>query len=353
MRKPTSLIHKTMVQFFICTAVIFLLMVPVFYLLTKHFYAEDLIDLIQSVKSGHGIPELDLERDIMMGLMLQFLLIFASLSIAMFVTIRFITRRLWQPFDDTLSKTEDFNLARRDLPEFRYTDITEFNRLNDSLYRLISRDRHAYIIQKEFTENASHELQTPLAVTRCKLDLLLQEGLTERQSELVEELYNLNTRMGRLNRNLLLLAKIENDQYVHRDSISLCPFIEALLPSYNLLKGTCRVELDNPTDTSPQVKANPTLLECLLNNLIVNAIRHTAEGTVTVSLSDRITLTVSNPGAEALNPANIFRRFKSGDSPGEGTGLGLAIVRAICDYHGWTIAYSFDNNMHSFAINMR
>lgn len=353
MEKPTSLIHKTLVQFLVCTAVIFLLMAPVFYLLTKHFYAEDMIDLIESVRSGHGIPELDLERDIMEGVMLQFMLIFATLSIAMFVTIRFITRRLWHPFDDTLSKTEDFNLARRDMPEFRYTDITEFNRLNDSLYRLINRDRRAYLIQKEFTENASHELQTPLAVTRCKLDLLLQEDLSERQSELVSELYSLNTRMGHLNRNLLLLAKIDNDQYDLRETIALPPFIESLLPSYNQLKGSCSVTFECHSADRPQIKANPILLECLLNNLIVNAIRHTADGSITVSLTDRNTLTVSNPGTKTLNPDDIFRRFKSGNAPTEGTGLGLAIVKAICDYHGWTIAYRFDSHFHRFTISLR
>ena len=103
-----SLIHKTMMQYFICTVVMFLLMAPMFYLLTKHFYAEDLIDLIESVRKGKGIPELDLEEDIMAGVMLQFILIFAVLSMAMYVTVRFITRRLWLPFDDTLAKTESF-----------------------------------------------------------------------------------------------------------------------------------------------------------------------------------------------------------------------------------------------------
>lgn len=350
--KTHSLTHRTMVQFFICTVVIFLLMAPLFYLLTKHFYAEDLIDLIEAVKNGHGIPELDLERDIMAGIMLQFLLIFFTLSIAMYVTVRFITRRLWHPFDDTLAKTENFNLAQNDLPEFYHTDIREFNRLNDSLIRLISNNRNSYLIQKEFTENASHELQTPLAVTRSKLDLLMQEDLDARQYELVSELYDLNTRMGRLNRNLLLLAKIENRQYTETERISLSGFIENLIPSYNLLKGECRVSFDNLVTGERFIDANPILLECLLNNLVVNAIRHTGVGNVSVCLCDDGSLWVKNPGEAALDPGLIFHRFASGDSDTQGTGLGLAIVKAICEFHEWDVSYCYTDGQHVFIVKI-
>ncbi len=348
-----SLIHKTMMQYFICTVVMFLLMAPMFYLLTKHFYAEDLIDLIESVRKGKGIPELDLEEDIMAGVMLQFILIFAVLSMAMYVTVRFITRRLWLPFDDTLAKTESFKLTQKDVPVFRKTDITEFNRLNDSLRSLISKNLDIYRIQKEFTENASHELQTPLAVTRSKLDLLLQENLSERQYELVSELYDLNTRMGHLNRNLLLLAKIENEQYVSTEAIAIRSFVENLIPSYNLLKAGCRVMLDDGKEEEWIVNANPILLECLLNNLVVNAIRHTDKGTVEVRLCGKGKIAVINPGDSPLDAESVFQRFKSGDSNKNGSGLGLAIVKAICEFHGWKVTYSHVQGHHEFTVTVK
>lgn len=351
MIKKKSLINRTLWQFMMCTAIIFALMTPLFYMLTKHFYAEDLIDIVQAVEEGHGIPTLDLESDIMAGVMIQYFLTFLLLALAMFVTVRFITRRLWQPFDDTLCKAERFNLAQSDVPEFAPTDIAEFSRLNDSLGRLMLKNKETYRIQKEFTENASHELQTPLAVTRSKLDLLMQEDLSQQQLELVSELYQLNTRMGHLNRNLLLLAKIENSQYNQYESIHLCDFIEKLLPSYNLLKGSCPVTLVSGNCRDDRINANPILLECLMNNLVVNASRHTAEGNILVSVSGEGCLEVCNPAADGpLNESEIFSRFRSCGSNTTGTGLGLAIVKAVCDFHGWQIVYNHTGECHVFTL---
>lgn len=348
--KKKSLAHKTLMQFVVCTAVIFVLMAPLLYLLTKFFYAEDLIDVIRSVRRGEGIPPLDLERDIIAGMMMQFLLTFAALSAAMFITLRYITRRLWLPFDDTLRKAEEFNIARSEIPEFAVTEILEFERLNKSLGELMRRNKEAYRIQKEFTENASHELQTPLAVTRSQLDLLMQEDLSERQAEIVAELYRLNTRIGHLNRNLLLLAKIENSQYDKLEAVEIGRFIDNLLPAYSLLKPGCTVRTDIMPEWSTY--ANPTLLECLLNNLIVNAIRNTDSATVTVASTKAGELTVSNPAkGAALDGNTVFRRFCTSGSGGHG--LGLAIVKAICDFHGWRVRYDFADGDHVFTVRTR
>lgn len=118
-----SLLSKALRLFACCTAVCFVLMVPLFYLLTKYFYAEDIIDIIEAVEQGQGIPPLDLEQDIIAGMMLQFMLIFLVITIAFFLTMRFATKKLWQPFDDTLRKAEQFNLAQSDIPLFTETDI--------------------------------------------------------------------------------------------------------------------------------------------------------------------------------------------------------------------------------------
>lgn len=149
--KTKSLLSKSLSQFALCTTVIFMLTAPLFYLLTKHFYAEDMIDIIEAVERRQSIPPLDLEQDIMVGMMIQFLLIFLVVSLSLFITMRFITHRLWQPFDDTLQKAEQFSLEQDDLPQFVPTNISEFARLDRSLEQLMKKDRDSYRIQKEFT----------------------------------------------------------------------------------------------------------------------------------------------------------------------------------------------------------
>ncbi len=350
----TSLPAKTLRMFACCTALCFLLTAPLFYLLTKYFYAEDMIDIIRAVEQGRDIPPLDLETDIVAGMMLQFLLIFLVITVAMFVTVRFATKKLWKPFDDTLRKAEQFNLAQSDIPVFPETDIREFTRLNRSLRGLMEKDKATYRIQKEFTENASHELQTPLAVVRSKLDLLMLEDMTEKQMRLVSDLYELTTRMSHLNRNLLLLAKIENAQYADMEDVDIGSLLSDTLPLYELLGGgkTLRVH-ECRAVPGKNLRANPVLLECLMKNLVVNAIRHSGEDDVIQIRIDDSRFTVSNKSRDGkpLAADTLFRRFSQGSTSRKGNGLGLAIVKAICVFHHWRLEYKFDSGLHLFTVN--
>ncbi len=350
------LLSRTLRRYLYCAIIVLLMITPLFYLLTKQFYAEDLIDIIESVNRGQGIPPLDLERDIIAGVTLQFLLISLAVTIAMFITIRFITRKLWLPFDDTLKKTERFNLAQGELPQFMETDIIEFNRLNHSLTQLMERDRETFRIQKEFTENASHELQTPLAIIRSKLDLLMQEKMNEQQMKLVSDLYQLTMRMSHLSRNLLMLAKIDNAQYKTMESVDVKSLLDESLPMYDVLLNDTTIQLDDKRKHQKTVRANQPLLESLLKNLIVNAIRHSSVGGKIEILLQDDGLMVSNSAIEtegALDASMLFRRFRSGDVEKKGNGLGLAIVKAICDFHGWTVGYTFADGKHCFSVHFR
>nr|MBP7471472.1 HAMP domain-containing histidine kinase [Prevotella sp.] len=348
--KNKSLLNKSLSQFVICTVIILLLSAPLFYLLTKYYYAEDVEKVVHAYASGSGIPPLDLEEDIMAGLTLQILLMFAILCISLLITMRFVTNRLWRPFEDTLQKIERFDIEQGQIPSFAKTDIIEFVRLNEAISHLMKRDHSHFKEQKEFTENASHELQTPIAVTRTQLDLLLQEPLTERQSEIVSNLYNVNTRMSRLNKNLLLLSRIESSQYINTEDISLCDFVEQRLPMYSMLQSCPSIDFIKP-ETKIMIKANNTLLESLVNNLVINAIRHNLNNEPITLRITSSTLSVSNLSTgKQLNKETIFRRFQFSDDRKRGNGLGLAIVKAICDYHGWTVVYDYRNGSHCFTV---
>lgn len=343
-----TLLQKTSSRIIGCIAAVFLLTAPFFYLITRYFYAEDMIDIIESVERGEGVPSsFDLEQDIIAGVMIQYLLIFVVISLSLFIAMRFTLRNLWNPFESTLKTMERFKVSDSTLPPRYDGGIDEFRRLNHALSGLMQRNAEVYRQQKEFTENASHELQTPLAVMRSRLDLLLQQNLDVATLESVNELYNVNRRMERLNRNLLLLAKIGNDQFVADEKVSLLSIVRDVADS--LTPMGYRVNTDFSGQES-EVMANRTLLESLVTNLVVNAVRNS--GQVDISLSGS-RLTVSNPSGDGhpLDRARLFRRFAS-TAGSKGNGLGLAIAKAVCDVHHWHIGYDFVDGCHLFSVEL-
>lgn len=159
----------------------------------------------------------------------------------------------------------------------------------------------------------------------------------------------MTSRLSRLNRNLLLLAKIENEQFAKTEEICLNTFIEDLLPFLKSIADGLHIIKDFQQEVT--INANRTLLESLFNNLVVNAVRHNRhDGNITISIDDD-SLTISNTSDEpALDASHVFNRFYRPAQNKQGNGLGLAIVKAVCDYHGWTIEYSYMQGNHIFAV---
>lgn len=366
-----TLVEKTLTKYVFCMIIILLLAIPVFYWLTKQFYAEDMIDVIVSVKEGRSIPDIDLEEDVAQGVLLQFFLIILVISISMYISVRFMLGRVWLPFNDTLKKIEKFNLAKGKVPEFCKTDIKEFANLNAAISKMMEKDKEVFKIQKEFTENASHELQTPLAIIRSKLDLLMQEEMTEKQTNLVSDLYDLTDRMAHLNRNLLLLAKIDNVQYVRMEETDVYNMVKQMFTTYYSLLFKTNVSIvDKRSSSSVRVMANAVLMESLLKNLIVNAIRHCMEksekehasaqhdsgaaendyGVDVIVYDNRIEVSNDGRGEKPLDANKLFRRFATAGIKSCGNGLGLAIVKAICKFHSWQVDYKYEDNKHKFIV---
>ena len=297
-------------------------------------------------------------HDLLNTLLMQYGVLFIILMISLSIVYVYISKRMWRPFYGTLQKMERFNLASGKELEFESTDIKEFVRLNEQLSKLIKENLRIYRQQKEFVENASHELQTPLAVFQSHLDTLLQQpDLKEAETNIIQSLYTTSSRMTRLNKNLLLLAKMDNEQFEQRETVDFVQVLyEQLSPLREMAESNginITAEVNNPL----MVEANLILLESLISNLIVNAIRHNNDtGAVHIRLDDK-TLTVSNTGQpEPLNSDKIFRRFsrtlirRSKDTTPSGNGLGLSIVRQICVLHKWNIEYQYENEVHIFTI---
>lgn len=349
--KEKSLMYKSLTQFIVCVAILLLLATPLFYWLTKSFYAEDMIDIIEAVQQRKPVPATDLEQDILHGIMIQFALIVSVLGVAIVLMMHFISGRLWRPFDKTLKAIELFKLKNGVCPPLPTSNTKEFVRLNTALKRLMNDSLHSYQLQKQFTENASHELQTPLAVFQSKLDLLLQQPeLTDRQAAIIQDLYQMNSRLSRLSRNLLLLAKMENNQFNRTEKVDVVEVMKDLESYLESLTGELTLKLNIAMDALPTF-ANRSLLESMVNNLVVNAVRHNkTDGEITLALENN-RLTVSNTSDEgALDAERMFSRFYRPTQKTGGNGLGLSIVKAVCDYHGWKIYYDYKDAKHSFAV---
>lgn len=269
----------------------------------------------------------------------------------------FLNRRLsatiWKPFRNTLEQLKNFNLNHQSNIEFEKTDTTEFEELHLSLNKLIEQNISVYKTQKEFTENASHELQTPLAIIKHKLDLLLQnEDITEKQYHIVEDINKALTRSSRINKNLLLLAKIENSQFDNSEKIQLDALVRQSIELLEEHFQQKNISLKSYILPEVYVNGNSGLTEVLINNLLINAIRHTSnDASIFVELTEK-SLKISNSGTNELDKNLLFKRFSRSSADNNGSGLGLAIIKEICKFQNWTIDYRFENNNHLFVINL-
>lgn len=298
------------------------------------------------------IPMIE-NHDLFWNLFTQYGLIFIILLISLGIVQRVISKKSWKPFYNSLEQIENYSLEQGIIPEFEETNIKEFSRLNEILTNLISNNLKAYKQQKEFIENASHELQTPLAVFQSQLDILMQEpDLTEKQVGIIQSLYSVSSRLTRLNKNLLLLAKIDNAQFKDIQEINFVEFLDTPMPYFKYLAEDNGIVLTLNIKEPFIVMANKILLESLINNLIVNAIRHNTykEGIVSITVQDKL-FTISNTGeAKALDPEKIFKRFNRISEDKKGNGLGLSIIYQICQFHKWKLTYQFDNGLHLFLV---
>jgi signal transduction histidine kinase len=260
-----------------------------------------------------------------------------------------ISAKLWAPFYQTLEKIKAFDLNEQQTIPFEKSDITEFEMMNTSINKLIDSNVAVFRQQKEFTENASHELQTPLAVVQGKLDLLIQtNNITSEQSAIIEETNNALSRISRINKNLLLLAKIENQQFLEKERFNIVEPLKEILELLSDMLEDKSLHLD--INHECLVEGNRILIEIMLTNLLVNSIRHTRpEAQINIELKKN-SLIISNTGSSTLKTEKLFKRFSSAAVQTPGSGLGLSIVKEICKRYSWDIQYDYVNNLHTFTI---
>lgn len=292
----------------------------------------------------------------MEGMVFSIAVMFLCIIIILLIGIIWISKasaaKIWRPFYDTLNQIHNFEIDKNKPPHFTPTDIDEFDRLNKSLERLIEKNTAIYKSQREFVENAAHELQTPLALFQTKIDTLSQfPDLSKEQSQLLGSLNSDVSRLNRLNKNLLLLSKIDNDNYFERQPIVLNDYINKHLDFFTEQARSKGLSVITEFGANASINSNPVLIEVLINNLFLNAIRHNAKGGKIIISTTVNSITFSNTGQNTpLNTEKLFNRFSKADSSTQGNGLGLAIVKKIIELNSWDISYNFNENLHHFTV---
>lgn len=257
---------------------------------------------------------------------------------------RWLADWLWGPFRATLHALRGYKLHQHEVLRLAPTDIAEFAELNQALTHLSQRLVADYEALREFTANAAHETQTPLAIMQAQLEQLLQLPELENPvlAELVAGLYGATLRLSRLHQALTLLSKIENHQF---DEVQPLRLDQLLADKVRQLESLIQVrELTVSTHLSgvPALRMHPGLADSLVHNLLQNAVKHNYRGgNIAVRLSPQA-LEVSNTGpAITGDPARFFERFRKHQATSDSPGLGLSIVKQICHYHGFTVTYAF------------
>jgi signal transduction histidine kinase len=300
------------------------------------------VTIAEELEGTHTLLRLIIE--ISLGIVLFIIALFLVLN-------RFLLRKLWSPFYATIAALKDFKVSHSKVLALPETQVEEFSFLNQNLFQAIHEAQHEYGLLKEFTENASHEIQTPLAIIRSKLDLMVQqESLQEEQSEMLRQMYGAVKKLTRLNQSLLLLTKIENNQFPAVENIDLKEKVTDKLEQFQELWSNSDIKVD--TDLSQCiVQANPELIDILLNNLFSNAIKHNMPGgKIELYLSDR-KLVIKNSGqSKSLDKEKLFQRFYKAQSQAGSNGLGLSIIKEICTQSDIEIKYRHTGEEHVFTL---
>ena len=284
-------------------------------------------------------------------------LVTGSIFILLLVSLYFINRKLslkiWQPFYNTLDQLKEFS---HDKPGFKLSSdsqLYEFTELNKTLEKLTQKVISDYQSLKRFTEDASHEIQTPLAVIQSKLETLMQyPGLKKEQAELINSAYTYTLRISKLAQTLLLLTKIANDQFPEKRAIDLSELLGEKLKMFedHILEKS--LTLNKKIEPECILETNFFLAESLVMNLIGNAVKHNITGGLINVKLDKNHLEISNSGEPLpVSASKLFDRFYKTDKSSDSPGLGLAIVREICRLNKWEINYISEGSLHKVVIN--
>jgi signal transduction histidine kinase len=296
--------------------------------------------------------EISEKNELLQDISLYMFFLFFSLLLISILINYLIARKLWRPFYKSVQIARRFDIQSDKPLDLPHTDIKEFNQLNSVFDDMTHKMRNDYLNLKEFSENAAHEIQTPLAVIRSKTDLLMQQrNLNKDSISLIKSINEATTKLFKLNQGLLLISKIENQAFHEKKIVSLKQIIESGLDNYKEIMQLKKIKVEMDASNEALVEMNDVLAEVLISNLLSNAVRFNINNGFIKCHIDDNNLIITNSGLSiTTDPEYLFMRFHKGSDNPQSVGLGLSIVKKITETYGMDITYTCNDSIHKIKL---
>jgi signal transduction histidine kinase len=292
------------------------------------------------------------KSDFLLTIILTTASVFLLLLLSLYFINKKLSRKIWSPFYSILDELKKFSPENASFDLIASGGIEEFEELRLTLNKLTAKVISDYQVLKRFTEDASHEIQTPLSIVQSRLESLIQEpDLTEIQAAQIQSAYSASVRLAKLTRSMLFLARIENRQYPESEEIDLESIIRSQTELFSEAIREKSLSVEIHSDSGCSLNANVFLAESLIQNLLGNAIKHSfGNSSIIIELKQDSFVILNNGAPLQVEPRKLFDRFYKASSSSDSFGLGLSIVMEICKANNWHITYTVENNLHKVTV---
>ena len=292
-------------------------------------------------------------EDTLVTILITFGVIIILVYLAQFSFNRYLNKTIWTPFFKNLEVVKAFSMSSEQPIQLEASDISEFSELNIEIEALTLKVTTDYQNLKQFNENLSHELQTPLAIIQAKIENMIDgsEDLSQNHLKTLYEIQTNTKRLSKLNKGLILLTRIDNQHFNSVETISVNTIVKEILENLQDILNHKQIGINFSADSEAMISMDKTLADILFTNLIGNAIKHTdPKGNIAIVISDK-SFKISNTGNRQITDfEHLFHRFYKENRQSKSLGLGLAIVKKVCDYYNFEVFYKFSNETHQFEI---
>ncbi len=301
-----------------------------------------------------SVPTID-KHDLKEALLQLILLLYGGIILAFGLISLITVKRTMSPLKRLQLWMDNYKPGQKNDKLNITTPIHEFSHLNSSVSQLIERSESYEEKQQLFISNASHEMQTPLAISTGRLESLLEDdSLSEEQLEEIFKTLSTLRGLSHLNKSLLMLSRIDNGQYADDKDIDFTEMAALHLPDYKDFFKSKEIKTEVKSIAPFKLRMDEHLAKMLLTNLLKNAFVHTEEHDRIIITSDSKSLTISNSAANgALDANKIFIPFYHTAGKKSSTGLGLPLAMAVCRRYKLDLSYSHSDGMHNFRISKR